>query len=155
MGFLKLPSKKAHPSPFVKGRKPFDERHNDLIPLAVVMTIVPRHQETYFLDAYSEIGAPITMVLYAYSQPPVEILSYLGADQTKKTTLLTVCRAEYVPAILKAANARFQVSKEAKGVAFSLPVNNVAGILAYKFLSDYYKTHRTSNQPDAAESTKA
>ena len=106
------------------------------------MTIVDRHQADFFLNAYREIGASLSMVLYAHSMPPEEIVQLLGAESTKKDIILTVAREEYVKPMLTRAKARFRISKASKGIAFACPIDAVSGIAVYKFLSDQNKNVR-------------
>ena len=122
-------------------RPPFDQREK-VHSLALVFTIINRHQADYFLEAYKECGAAMTLVLYAHSMPPEEFRNILGADSTKKDILLTVCRQEYVPSLLQRAKERFAISKASKGICFSCPIDAVSGIAVYKFLSDQNKNVR-------------
>ena len=48
---------------------PFEEREK-VHPLSLVVTIVDRHQADFFLNAYREIGASLSMVMSAHSMPP-------------------------------------------------------------------------------------
>ena len=94
------------------------------------------------LNAYREIGASLSMVLYAHSMPPEEIVQLLGAESTKKDIIFTVAREEYVKPMLTRAKARFRISKASKGIAFACPIDAVSGIAVYKFLSDQNKNVR-------------
>ena len=120
---------------------PFEEREK-VHPLSLVVTIVDRHRADFFLNAYREIGASLSMVLYARSMPPEEIVQLLGAESTKKDIILTVAREEYVKPMLTRAKARFRISKASKGIAFACPIDAVSGIAVYKFLSDQNKNVR-------------
>ncbi len=140
---LRKKEEKARRKAETRPDKPFDQREK-VQPLSLVVTIVNRHQASYFLDNYQEIGASLNMILYAYSMPPEEIVKLLGADATKKDIILTVTRNEYVPEMLKRAKERFAISKASKGIAFACPIDSVYGIAVYKFLSDQNKNARTS-----------
>lgn len=112
----------------------------------MVVTICNRHQDLFFIDKYAELGASLSLTLYAYSNPPEDIVSLLGFVNTKKDILITITRSEYVDSMLKAAENRFLVSSEAKGIAFSLPISGVAGINSYKFLADSLKEVRLEKE---------
>ena len=122
-------------------RPPFEQREV-VHSLAMVVTIINRHQADYYLEAYKECGAALTMVLYAYSMPPEELRNILGINETKKDILLTICRQEFVPSLLQRAKERFSISKASKGICFSCPIDAVSGIAVYKFLSDQNKNVR-------------
>lgn len=118
-----------------KDMEPFEKREN-VYPLSVVFTIVNREQSKFYIDAYSEIGASMSMILYSYSMPPEQYRNILGSDSTKKEIILTFCREEKVKEVLKIAEERFRISPIAKGIAFSCPIDAVGGIAVYKFLAD-------------------
>ena len=124
---------------------PYEQR-TKTYPLSLIVTIINRHQDKYFIEAYADKGAAMSVTLYASSNPPQDIMNLLGFVDTKKDIILTVARSEYVSDMLKIANNRFKVSQEAKGIAFSIPVTSVAGIITYRFLADQDKEARLANK---------
>lgn len=124
---------------------PYEKKEN-VCALSLVITVCNRHQDHFFIDNYAKIGAALSLTLYAYSDPPIDIISLLGFVDTKKDIVLTIARSEYVDEMIGVANTRFNVSKEAKGIVFSLPINGIAGVTAYKFLSDASKQLRLEQQ---------
>ena len=124
-------------------REPFDQREK-LYSLVTIVTIVNRHQAQFFLKSYEHLGASLSLVLYAHSMPPVEILQLLGAEETKKDIIMTVTRTEYIPELKKIAEERFKISKVSKGIAFAIPIDAVSGIAVYKFLADHNKEVRAN-----------
>ncbi len=126
--------KKGNAAPF--------EKREEIHSLSVVFTIVNRGQSAFYVDAYNEVGASMSMVLYSYSMPPEQYRNILGIDSTKKEIMLTICREEQVKEILNIAKERFTISRAAKGIAFSCPIDSVSGIAAYKFLADQNKKVR-------------
>lgn len=142
MKLKKIIKKQNQPS---KPLAPFEERES-VSSLSFFFTIINRHQAAYFIKNYFEVGASLSMVMYAYSMPPIEILKTIGVESTKKDIIMTVTRTEYVPQLLKIAEERFKISKAAKGIAFAVPVDAVSGIAVYKFLSDHNKEARINGQ---------
>ena len=120
---------------------PFEERE-ELKQISVFVTIINRHQAQYFIKTYEECGASLSLVLYAYSMPPSDIVQILGIEETKKDIIFTVCRDEDIPKLKQIAADRFKISKAAKGIAFAIPIDSVSGIAVYKFLSDFNKEVR-------------
>ena len=120
---------------------PFEKREN-IHSLSAVFTIVNRGQANFFVDAYNDIGASISMVLYSYSMPPEQYRNILGADSTKKEIILTILREEDVKKALDIAKERFSISSAAKGIAFGCPIDSVSGIAVYKFLADQNESVR-------------
>lgn len=138
---------KADKKQYPDKRAPYDERHKDeMIPLSAVVTIVPRHQEDFFTNNYSELNSAMSIVLYGYSNPPKELLAYLGDYSNKKSIIITPCRTEDVDKLLKVAEERFSVSNEAKGIAFSMPITSIAGIATYKFFADIQREVRLQGE---------
>ncbi len=140
---LKKSSKKSNTQ--AKPLVPFEQRES-VHSLSFFFTIINRHQAGYFVKSYYEVGASLSMIMYAYSMPPVEILKMIGTDATKKDIIMTVTRTDYVPKLIEIAKERFRISKAAKGIAFAVPVDAVSGIAVYKFLSDHNKEARINGQ---------
>lgn len=134
----KVINKKSQTMP----EKSFEQREK-LYSLSVLTTIVNRGQSQFYIDAYQKQGASMTMVLYGYSNPPDEYRNILGVD-TKKEILLTFAREEQMQSMLKIASDRFKISQAAKGIAFVIPLTSISGIAPYKFLSDFNKQIRES-----------
>lgn len=122
---------------------PFEKRET-VQSLSLFFTIINRHQAQYFVKAYQDVGCSLSMVMYAHSMPPVEILQLLGAEETKKDIIMTVTRTEYIPELKKIAEERFKISKISKGIAFAIPIDAVSGIAVYKFLADHNKEVRAN-----------
>lgn len=127
---------------------PYEQRER-VEALSLVITICNRHQDHFFLDNYALCGASLSVTLYARSDPPEDIVALLGFVDTKKDVLLTIARSEYVDRMLSIASKRFAVSSEAKGIAFSLPISEVAGVSVYRFLADQQKEIRIAKQQEA------
>lgn len=126
---------------------PYEQREK-VEALSLVITICNRHQDHFFLDNYALCGASLSVTLYARSDPPEDIVALLGFVDTKKDVLLTIARSEYVDRMLSIASKRFAVSSEAKGIAFSLPISEVAGVSVYRFLADQQKEIRIAKQQE-------
>jgi|GEM_PF-867445 len=125
-------------------RLPYEKRES-LSPLLLFFTVVNRDQSRYFVDAYAEAGASLSLVQYGYSNPPEEIAALLGADSLKKDIVVTVCRKEDVNKLEQIARERFKVSQLAKGVAFACPIDAVSGIAVYRYLADSERGEREEN----------
>lgn len=131
-------------------RIPYENKEK-LYPLILFVTIVNRDQSNYFTKAYSDCGASLSLTLYSYSMPPIEIQNLLGPDNLKKDIVFTIARGEYLPELEKIASDRFSISQESKGIAFACPIDSVSGISVYKFLADQNKELRMGEEENVRE----
>jgi hypothetical protein len=116
-------------------REPFEKREK-VYPLVAYFTIVNRGQSRFYTDAYAKKGASLSMVLYAHSLPPENIVSLFGESSLRKDIVMTVCREDLVPELMQIAKQRFAISRQAKGIVFVCPIDSVSGISVYRFLAD-------------------
>lgn len=121
------------------------EQQNEISSMVMLVTIINRNQSHYYIEAYEKAGASMTLVLYSYSMPPDQYRNILGPDSTKKEILLTFCREEDVQKMLDIAKARFQISRAAKGIAFTCPIDSIGGVASYQFLADQNRKIREKN----------
>ena len=122
----------------VEKKKRFDQVEK-VEALAAYFIIVNREQSKYFIDKFNEIGISMNVVLYGYSSPPEQIASLLAPDMLKKDILISFCKQSELDNIHMIIDERFKISKLSKGIAFSVPIDSISGVIAYKFLVDYLR----------------
>ena len=93
MGFLFKKMRTIKNDEIQEKLKPYEQREK-IQPLVMVVTIISREQSRYYLDAYQELGASLSLVFYSYSMPPEEYRNILGSDSTKKEIILTLVRGD-------------------------------------------------------------
>lgn len=136
----KLAKKKSDSLP------PFEERET-LHSLSLLVTIVNRNQGNFFVDSFKELGASLSIVLFAHSMPPEDIKMILGGESTtRKDMVLTVVRSDEIDKYLKLIDKRFKISNASKGVAFTIPLDSISGIVVYKYLADQNKEDRQNGR---------
>lgn len=135
MGFLFKKMRTIKNDEIQEKLKPYEQREK-IQPLVMVVTIISREQSRYYLDAYQELGASLSLVFYSYSMPPEEYRNILGSDSTKKEIILTLVRGDLLNQVMGVAKERFKISRASKGICFACPIDSVSGIATYKFLSD-------------------
>jgi len=121
------------------------EKQEKLTSLILYVIIVNRGQGHYYLDELNKLGVSFSSLIYGYSNPPEEIVALFGNLETKKDLVFTIFRKELLPHIRDLIQRRFIISKQAKGVAFGIPIDSVAGVIIYKFLADQNKNIRENN----------
>ncbi|MCR5348780.1 MAG: hypothetical protein K6E59_04155 [Bacilli bacterium] len=113
---------------------PYDRTHR-LRPLLFVTTIVPDGQAESILQLNYDCESALCCVCHGHGTAPAEILSILSVSP-KKDVVFSVLRLEFWEKYKDALRQRFSVSAMAKGIAYSVPLDSVAGISIYKMLSN-------------------
>lgn len=119
-------------------KKRFDQAEK-VEALAAYFIIINREQSKYFIEKFNEIGISMNVILYGYSSPPDEIASLLAPDMLKKDILISFCKQSMLEKVNQIINERFSISRLSKGIAFSVPIDSISGVIAYKFLVDYLR----------------
>lgn len=124
-------------------KKPYD-REFEVKKLKVACVIVNRHQGDYFINQFDEINVGASFLTYGTGTATKEIYDILGVGETKKDIVLSLVKEDDVPKIKEIINKRFAVSKSAKGVAFFMDIDSIAGVLVYKYLTNTRENVRRS-----------
>lgn len=114
---------------------PYDKTHH-LKKLLLVMTIVGQGQGKFVLDLNNENEAAIAFSCSGKGTAPSALYSVFGVGELKKDVVLSVMREEKWPAYRAGIEARFAVSKLAKGLSLAIPIDSVAGVSIYKMLTN-------------------
>lgn len=118
----------------VKEDLPFEKR-NEILPLKLMIVIVDHGQGEYFLNGFSELNVSCSLSLLGKGTAPKELYDVLGFG-SKKDIVIGIVKENELEKIKDFIKNRFNVSKKAKGVAFSIKINSIVGVLIYKFLTN-------------------
>ena len=105
------------------------------IKLKILVTIIDRKKVDFYLSALEGFQVNMQTVIYAKGTAPKEIISQIGLT-TDKAVIFSVVREDRVKDILIAYEDRYFKTKNGKGVAFTIPVKSLIGVLIYQFLAD-------------------
>lgn len=101
------------------------EREFDLI-----MTIVNRGFADQVVDAAREAGAHGGTVFYARGTGIHELEKFFAISiQPEKEVVLNIVRHDQTQAIIHSIVAASGLKTEGKGIAFALPISNMAGVV--------------------------
>jgi hypothetical protein len=115
---------------------PYDQSHR-VSPLLLVFTIVNAGQGEAIANIYKKAEAYAAYFLNGKGTAPNNLYAVLGsAGALKKDVILGVIKTDRWESLRQAIDARFAVSKLAKGVSFTVPLDSVAGVSIYKMLSN-------------------
>ncbi len=115
---------------------PYDQSHR-LSPLLMVVTVVNAGQGEAIANIYKKQEAYAAYFLNGKGTAPNKVYAIMGsAGALKKDVIIAVIKTDRWADLRKAIDARFAVSKLAKGVSFTVPLDAVAGVSIYKMLSN-------------------
>jgi len=115
--------------------KPY-EKTNKVEKLKLLCVIVNRNQGQFFVDSFLDQNVAAAFDVYGKGTAPREIYDIIGMSDNKKELVLALIKESDLEKVLKIIKTRFSVSKAAKGVAFTITVNSMAGVVMYKFLTN-------------------
>lgn len=126
-----MPKKVKPEVPFV----PF-EKTAVLKKLKLLVIIINKNQTEFFIDLLQKNDSGVQIYFQGHGTASSQLSDLMGLGETDKDILVSVVREELVPHILECIEARFSLSRKAKGLAFTLPVTSVVGVSIYKYLTN-------------------
>jgi len=117
-------------------RKKFDAKGNNK-KLKCLLVFVKKGHGVATNELLLENGCSMTTMMYAEGTRDKYVLNILGDKQNAQEAILAICREDRYPAIKEALETRFIISAASKGSLLAFDITSMAGVLAYKFLSDY------------------
>ena len=87
------------------------------------------------------------MVLYGKGTANSQMLNLLGLAESEKSVIISYVREDMVKDALETLDEKFNKVKNGKGIAFTIPLDSIIGVLAYQLLSND-KTQKGGNRND-------
>lgn len=112
------------------------EQKNTITPLKVMVVIVNHGQGEYFLKGFSNLEVSCSFMLYGRGTAPVEFQDIIGIGGARKDIILGIVKEPDMYKVRKLIKERFKVSEKAKGIAFSMKIDSMIGVVLYKFLTN-------------------
>ena len=104
--------------------------------LVLLVTIVQKGKGTFFSDYLQQtFGANLQLAIVGNGTAEANLVEFLGLKD-KRSVIFSVVREDKVDLILAALEERFHSVNRDTGVAFTVPLSSVIGILSYAFLSN-------------------
>ncbi len=104
--------------------------------LKILVTIVERSKADFYLDMLEGYEVNLQSVIFGKGTAPTEMLQYLGLSQAAKAVIFSVVQEEKIKKILADYEDKYFKTKNGKGIAFTLPITSVIGVMVYQFLSN-------------------
>ena len=96
--------------------------------LKLLFTVVDRPKGEFYLDVISQFDVNCQMAVGGLGTAHSEMLELLGLEPHKAVILSTV-REDKMNEVMNCLEDKFATIKNGKGIAFSLPVSDVAGLV--------------------------
>ena len=103
--------------------------------LTLLVTIVPREREAFFIDYLQTLGANLQLGAQGHGTATKEVLEYVGLDNNDKAVLFCIIKEERVERIMSGLEDKFTALRNSKGIAAAIPLSSVIGKLSFGFLS--------------------
>ena len=75
-------------------------------------------------------------IVYGKGTATSDMLHYLGLTDDGKAVIISVVSEDRIKEILAAYEDKYFKTKKGKGVAFTIPISSVIGVMVYQFLSN-------------------
>ncbi len=116
--------------------KPSFESENKIERLKLLVIIVNRNQGQFFVSRFLENDISAVFEVYGKGTAPKEIYELVGLNDSKKDLVLGIIKESDLDKYMKIINERFSFSPTSKGVAFTIKISSMAGVIMYKFLTN-------------------
>ena len=101
----------------------------------LVFTIVSRGKGEIVLDFLRENRILQNIICHGHGTAPSSILEVLGLGATDKDIILSFVKAENSKKLIQGISKKMEFSKPGHGIAFTVPLESIAGIMSFKFLT--------------------
>ena len=118
-----------------KAKKPAD-KHGLEAPkkLKILVTVVERSKSDFYLSALEGFDVNMQTLVYAKGTASKDIASLMGLQDDNKAVILSIVKEDKIKEILATYEDKYFKTKRGKGIAFTIPISSVIGVMVYKFL---------------------
>lgn len=106
------------------------------INLKLLVTIINRDKTNLYLDTLEGFEVNLQAVIYGHGTANKEVASFLGLGDQKKTVILSIVKENKIKDILNTYEDKLFKTKNGKGIAFTIPLDSLIGVLVYNFLAN-------------------
>ena len=103
--------------------------------LDLIFTIVSKGKGETVLELLRENKILQNIICHGHGTAPSSILEMLGLGATDKDIVLSFVKAENSKKIIEQVSKKLDFAKPGHGIAFTVPLESVAGIMSFKFLT--------------------
>lgn len=110
--------------------------------LKILCTIVDRSKADFYLDILEGYEINMQMLCYGKGTAPSDMLQLLGMNDLEKAVIFSVVQESKIKDILYVYEEKYFKTKNGKGVAFTIPISSMIGVMIYQFLSNNVESIR-------------
>ena len=118
------------------------EKENVLHPMKLYLTIVTFGQADSIIKIFESVGANCNFITSGQGTGRTFMPALVTLAESKKQVVWSFVREEKSEEVRRLLTERFNTSKAARGVSFSVKLTSVAGVSVYKFLSNTRKVRK-------------
>ena len=107
------------------------------VKLKILVTIIDRKKVDFYVSNLEGFGANVQEIIYASGTTPRKDI--LGIKVSEKAVLLSVVREDRIKEILATYEDKYFQTKNGKGIAFTIPIKSMIGVMLYQFLAGIEK----------------
>lgn len=119
-----------------KKTAPKKKEVSSLRKLKMLITVVDRTKALFYQDLLEQFEVNVQMVLYGKGTANSQMLARLGINGNDKAVIISYIREDLVKEALEMLNEKFSTVKNGKGIAYTIPLNNLIGVSTYQLLSN-------------------
>ena len=116
-------------------KKPFDQLHQ-VKKLSLVITIVDAGKGDLLMYEMSKVNISTQFIQRGEGTASKNLYDILGVTDNRKEIIYSLVQTDYVPTVMKTLDNLFKQSQRRPGIAFSISLSSIAGITAYRFISE-------------------
>ena len=117
------------------GTTTFESKHS-LSKLKLFIIIVNYGQADAIIKKLESAESGASFTIAGQGTGSKDIYEVIGLTDTKKQVILTITKEENTAKIKNLLENRFKVSRAAKGVAFSIKMTSIVGVVMYRYLAN-------------------
>ncbi len=104
--------------------------------LELMITVVNRTKSELFADIIQSFDVNMQFIALGEGTADAKMLNLLGLASSEKAIIFSVIRSDKASAALKKIEKTFNTVKNAKGIAYTVPMSSVIGVSVFGFLSN-------------------
>lgn len=103
--------------------------------LDIIFTVVSRGKGENVVEIMKKSGIFQNTVSQGRGTAPSSVLDLLGLGATEKDVVYSIVKHERCSEVLDTLEKKLEFSKPGHGISFSVPIQSVAGMMAFKYIT--------------------